>query len=227
MAPVAISRPGPATRSSRPGQPLVGRSGSRVVRAPAVSISVRLSLMSYPPVLIELCWWPWWSSEDRQARAAGGLTLPWCRGSDRAPGPGGAVATGVPREQPGGVGLNCSRGGSWTLLPVGLVAVAAGAARTGRRARSRCHAAGHGDLVPHTARGVQPVALGLAGRLVSDVGVERMPVVGGLGRAVRPRDRAERSRQARHGGRWPLYRRPERRTRPVALRGGRGVWREP
>ena len=43
--------------------------------------------------------------------------------------------------------------------------------------------------VPHTAGQVQPVALRLARCGIANVGVERMPVVGGLHRAVRAGDR--------------------------------------
>ena len=46
---------------------------------------------------------------------------------------------------------------------------------------------------------VEAVAFGLAGLGVADVGVQRVPVVGGLGGAVGARDRAERADDAGSG----------------------------
>src|SRR6185312_511322 len=49
-------------------------------------------------------------------------------------------------------------------------------------------APGGGDFVPHPAGEVQAVALGLPGSGVADVGVQRVPVEGGLYRTIRPLD---------------------------------------
>src|SRR5215831_21025429 len=84
------------------------------------------------------------------------------------------------------------------------------AAGAGGPAGSRCRGAGDGDLVPHTAVEVQAVALRLARYAVGDVGVERMPVIGRLCRAVGPLDGAELAGDARTGGGRPLHWRPVR-----------------
>ena len=69
----------------------------------------------------------------------------------------------------------------------------------------------------HSASGcVQAVALGLPGGGVADEGVQRVPVEGGLGRAVGSLDGAERALDPGCGGR-PLYRRPVLRARAVAV----------
>jgi RNA polymerase sigma-70 factor (ECF subfamily) len=82
----------------------------------------------------------------------------------------------------------------WTLRArtgsarsVAVTAAAGGGLGRGTRRRSR---AGDRHLVPQPAGDVEPVALVLPGAAVRGVGVERMPVVGGLCRAVRPGDGA-------------------------------------
>ena len=69
-------------------------------------------------------------------------------------------------------------------------------------------AAGHRHLMPYPAGQVETVALGLPRSGVAHVGVERMPVVGGLRRAIRAGDRGQLAGDARPGGRWSLHRRP-------------------
>src|SRR5215469_17542290 len=75
----------------------------------------------------------------------------------------------------------------------------------------------HGYLVPDPARCVEAVALGLPGGSVRDVGVEGMPVVGGLDGAAGARDRAELAGDAGHGGDGTFERRPQPGALPVAL----------
>src|SRR6266487_447296 len=58
-------------------------------------------------------------------------------------------------------------------------------------AAGRCCLPGRGDFMPDAAIHVDAVALGLPRGGVGAVGVQRVPVVGGLLRAVRPGDRAE------------------------------------
>src|SRR5207247_1419899 len=58
------------------------------------------------------------------------------------------------------------------------------AARASGPAGSERRGAGDGDLVPHAAVEVQAVALGLPRCAVGDVGIERVPVIGRLHRAV-------------------------------------------
>jgi PAS domain S-box-containing protein len=84
-----------------------------------------------------------------------------------------------------------------------------------------------GDLVPEAAVQVQLVAAGLAGRRVANVGVQRVAIVGGLGRAVGPLDRAELAGYPWGGRDRALDRRPVGRTRSVAHRLGGGIRREP
>src|SRR5262249_59966503 len=55
----------------------------------------------------------------------------------------------------------------------------------------------HGHLVPEPAVEVEVVAEGLAGGGVAGVGVQRVPVVSGLGGAVGPLDRAQLAGDAR------------------------------
>src|ERR1039458_8680274 len=50
--------------------------------------------------------------------------------------------------------------------------------------RGGCGRAGDGHLMPHPSGEVEAVALGLPRGAVAHVGVERMPVVGGLHRAI-------------------------------------------
>src|ERR1700686_1478343 len=57
-------------------------------------------------------------------------------------------------------------------------------AEQGTRAGRSRSSAGNGYLVPHPAVQVEVIAVGLAGGGISDVGVQGMPVVGGLRRAV-------------------------------------------
>ena len=60
---------------------------------------------------------------------------------------------------------------------------AAWQSRVTRAGRGRS-SAGDGYLVPQAAVQVEVIAVGLAGGGISDVGVQGMPVVGGLRRAV-------------------------------------------
>src|SRR4029077_20252453 len=113
--------------------------------------------------------------------------------------------------------------------PSGSVPVAAGAGR-GTACGRGCCAAGGGDFVPQAAGRVQAVALVLAGSGVAGEGVQRVPVEGGLDRAVGALDRAERARDPGCGHRSG-HRRPVLRARPVAVGlggrvGGKGVQRE-
>src|SRR5215470_9019117 len=81
----------------------------------------------------------------------------------------------------------------------------------------------HGHLVPEPAVEVEVVAEGLAGDGVADIGVQRVPVVGGLGGAVGPLDRAERADDARACRGGPGRRRPVARADPVTGGPGGGV----
>ena len=76
--------------------------------------------------------------------------------------------------------------------------------------------------MPQAAGRVQAVALGLPGGGVADEGVQRVPVEGGLDRAVGSLDGAERARDPGCGSR-SLDRRPVLRARPVAVGLGRRV----
>ena len=72
----------------------------------------------------------------------------------------------------------------------------------------------------HAARGVQIVALGLAGGGVGHVGVQRMPVVGGLLGAAGAGDRAEAAGYAGASGGRSRYRGSVLHARAVAGRVG-------
>jgi hypothetical protein len=74
------------------------------------------------------------------------------------------------------------------------VSVSAGGLVGRARGRRGCGCTGHGHLMPDPAGAVESVARRLAGGAVSDVGVQGMPVVGGLHGAVRPLDRAQLAR---------------------------------
>src|SRR5215831_14704099 len=74
----------------------------------------------------------------------------------------------------------------------GCRSVAVPAATRGRaRARGRGGRARQGDHMPDPAGNVEPVALVHPGAAVADVGVQRVPVEGGLLRPVGPSDRAK------------------------------------
>src|ERR1700759_1162077 len=92
---------------------------------------------------------------------------------------------------------------------------------------SAVESAGHCDLVPQTAVEVEVVAAGLAGGGVGDVGVQRVPVVGGLLGSAGADDRAEPARDAGTGGRLSGQRRPVLRADTSAGRAGRGIGGEP
>src|SRR5690349_20741843 len=96
--------------------------------------------------------------------------------------------------------------GSWSVSP----------ARPGDR-----------DLVPLAAVGPHAVALGLAGRGVRGRGVERVPVVRGLQRAVGPRDRADGAGYSGLPGRGSGHRRPVPGAGPLAGGPPGGVGAEP
>src|SRR5215471_9174789 len=102
--------------------------------------------------------------------------------------------------------------------PAPSVPVAASAG--GRRGRGR---PGRGHLVPDAAGCVDAIALGLAGSAVRDVGVERVPVVHGLGCAVGAGDRAELSGDSVPSRGGAHRRRPELRAEAVTLRRGPGI----
>src|SRR5690348_4526636 len=77
--------------------------------------------------------------------------------------------------------------------------------------------AGRRYLVPQAAVQVEPVAVGLSRSAVTDVGVQRMPVVSGLDRPVRAGEHGERAGDAGPGRRWSFHRRPVgRRSRSAA-----------
>lgn len=105
--------------------------------------------------------------------------------------------------------------------PLCLLAVAVGSAIAARTTARRDIAsgvtvlslaglAGHDHLVPQAAVDVQVVAVRLPWRRVTDIGVQRMPVVGLLHRAVSPMDRAERAVHARGRRQRSRDRRPVR-----------------
>src|SRR5260370_34461422 len=77
--------------------------------------------------------------------------------------------------------------------------------------------------MPQPAVQVELVAVGLPWSTVADVGVQRMPVVGGLNQAIRARDRRELAGETRARGRRSLDRRPVRGARPGAGRLGCGI----
>src|SRR3954447_2560215 len=79
---------------------------------------------------------------------------------------------------------------------------------------------GRGDFMPYAAVDVDAVAPGLARGGVGGIGVQRVPVVGGLLGAIGPGDRAERAGDALPGGRRTGHRRPDLRAGPGALRRG-------
>src|SRR5690242_11505257 len=74
---------------------------------------------------------------------------------------------------------------------------------------------------------LMPLPLACPGGGVGGVGVQRMAIVGGLGRAVGQGDRAELADDARPGRRGRLHRWPELGAAAVAVRLGAGVWHEP
>ena len=76
------------------------------------------------------------------------------------------------------------------------VSVASAAAGRGRRLGRSGRRPGHGHFMPHPTGRVEPVALVLSGSGVGDIGVQRVPVVGGLLRAVGAGDRAQRAHHA-------------------------------
>ena len=99
-----------------------------------------------------------------------------------------------------------------------------GATGTAALARRERGSTGGGRLMPHPAGQVKAVALGLPRSSIADVGVQRVPVVGGLLRPVGTGDHAERPGNAGASGGRSLDRRPEvgARAVPVGLGGGSG-----
>src|SRR6202044_1460537 len=89
----------------------------------------------------------------------------------------------------------------WLVRSVSIAA-SAGAAR-GR------HLPGRRDLMPYATIHVDAIALSLARGGVGGVGVQRVPAVGGLFRAVGPDDRAELAGDALPGSHRPGHRRPD------------------
>src|SRR5690348_16818367 len=119
-------------------------------------------------------------AEPGQAAPAGSRSWPGARGMR----PGPTVAT-------------------WRRRAVPVPAAAAWA-----RARRRSGLPGQDDLVPDPAGEVEPVALVHPGGGVADVGVQRVPVPGGLLGPVGPGDHAERASHAGTGAGRPGHGRP-------------------
>src|SRR5262249_58784470 len=86
--------------------------------------------------------------------------------------------------------------------------------------------AGNRHVVPEAATEVEVVAVVLAGGAVADVGVQRVPVVGRLQRAVGAPDRPDLAGDARACGDRALDRRPVAAAGAVAPRGRGGIGRE-
>src|SRR5438477_1042254 len=82
---------------------------------------------------------------------------------------------------------------------------------------------GNTDLMPQPAVEVEVVAPGLAGSGVADVGVQRVPVVSELLRAVASLDRADPAWHAGVGRGGAGHRGPVHGAAAVALGRGRGV----
>ena len=95
-------------------------------------------------------------------------------------------------------------GGGASSVSVPVTAAVGRSRGTGCGRRVTCD----GNVVPQPAGDVQPVALVLPGGGVPGVGVQRVPVVGGLRGAVGPGDGAELAGDAGPGGRRALDRRP-------------------
>src|SRR5262249_34543065 len=148
----------------------------------------------------------WWSRLDVAVAVAGAAVVV-----------GVVIAAVALRHGIGGLGRRCGGRGGWGAGRGG------GPPGVGVVVRRRARRWGRGLLLPQFAPCVEGGALGLAGGGVREVGVEGMPVVGGLDRAVWPLDRAQRAGDPGPGGGGAGDRRPEVGAAPVALGDIRGV----